>query len=126
MLVLGKGYYVTYLYIFFFIPIRLYYLQTTDAQQTNCSISAKTVKPVDRCPRTEEDWRKAAVVKNCSAYAPLCNDSKTYVYHCVVNAYVNQTVEVCAIQWNMVGGNAILCQLRDSNDVVPVVISHKK
>nr|XP_022292944.1 uncharacterized protein LOC111103775 [Crassostrea virginica] len=78
--------------------------QTTDAKQTNCTISAKTVKPVDRCPTTEEDWRKAAVVKNCSAYASLCNDSKTYVYHCLVNAYVNQTVEVCAIQINIVGG----------------------
>lgn len=116
----------TYLYIFLFIPIPLYFLQTTDAKQTNCTISAKTVKPVDRCPTTEEDWRKAAVVKNCSAYASLCNDSKTYVYHCLVNAYVNQTVEVCAIQINIVGGKDILCQLRDSNNIAPVIIGQQK
>lgn len=51
---------------------------------------------VDDCPVSEEDWRKAATRKNCSAYASQCDKPDKFVYHCVINTFVNQTLEVCA------------------------------
>lgn len=51
---------------------------------------------VDDCPDTEQKWREAAAKKNCAAYASNCSESEKLVYHCVINAYVNQTLEVCA------------------------------
>lgn len=51
---------------------------------------------VDSCPDSEEKWKKAAARKNCSAYANLCDEPERLVYHCVINEYVSQTLEVCA------------------------------
>lgn len=51
---------------------------------------------VDDCPVSEEEWRKAATRKNCSAYASQCDKPDRFVYHCVINTFVNETLEVCA------------------------------
>uniref|UniRef100_K1QTY3 Uncharacterized protein n=1 Tax=Magallana gigas TaxID=29159 RepID=K1QTY3_MAGGI len=34
--------------------------------------------------------------KNCTAYASQCHEPQRLVYHCVINEYANQTLEVCA------------------------------
>lgn len=59
---------------------------------------------VDECPDTEGKWREAAAKKNCSAYASQCREPDRLVYHCVINPYVNQTLEVCAYAQNIVLG----------------------
>lgn len=46
----------------------------------------------------------AAARKNCSAYASHCSEPRRLVYHCVINPYVNQTLEVCAYAQNIVSG----------------------
>lgn len=71
-------------------------LQISIAISDSCLISRSTVKAVDDCPDSEEEWRQAAARKNCAAYASNCSQPGRLVYHCVINAYVNQTLEVCA------------------------------
>lgn len=70
----------------------------------SCSVSRSTVQAVDDCPDTEEQWREAAVRKNCSVYASHCDEPRSLVYHCVINAFVNQTLEVCAYSRIIVSG----------------------
>lgn len=57
-------------------------------------IPKKSVKGVKSCPTTEEEWIKAAVMKNCLAYANMCKG--TYMYHCLPDTHNNELVEVCA------------------------------
>lgn len=51
---------------------------------------------VDDCPDNEEKWRVAAEKKNCAAYANQCDEPQRLVYHCTINAFSNQTLEMCA------------------------------
>lgn len=51
---------------------------------------------VDDCPDNEEKLREAAERKNCAAYANQCDEPQRLVYHCTINAFSNQTLEVCA------------------------------
>lgn len=59
---------------------------------------------VDDCPDSEREWREAAVRKNCSAHASRCDEPERLLYHCVINAFVNETLEVCAYRRNIVFG----------------------
>ncbi|XP_078318991.1 uncharacterized protein LOC111101277 [Crassostrea virginica] len=79
-------------------------MQITEASTYSCSISRQTVRVVDRCPESEEEWKEAAERKNCSAFAHHCNNPEKLLYHCVVNPFINETLEVCAIRKNIVGG----------------------
>ena len=63
-----------------------------------------TVEFVDSCPETEVEWNKAAARKNCSQYADQCDQPDKLQYHCVINPYVNQTLEVCAYVQNILSG----------------------
>lgn len=54
------------------------------------------MKIVSDCPDSEEKWREAAERKNCAAYASQCDEPQRLVYHCTINAFSNQTLEVCA------------------------------
>lgn len=71
-------------------------LQISIAISDSCLISGSTVQVVDDCPDSEEEWGQAAARKNCAAHASNCSEPGRLVYHCVINAYVNQTLEVCA------------------------------
>lgn len=84
-----------------------YTLQTTEASPYSCEASAKTVKKIDKCPENEEGWQKAAARMNCSMYAHQCDKPDKFVYHCAVNPYINETLEVCAIQKTIVRGKKI-------------------
>nr|XP_022289168.1 uncharacterized protein LOC111101134 isoform X6 [Crassostrea virginica] len=77
-------------------------MTTTEASPYSCEASAKTVKMVDKCPENEEGWQKAAARMNCSKYAHQCDNPDKFVYHCAVNPYINETLEVCAIQKTIV------------------------
>lgn len=62
----------------------------------SCKVSRLTVQVVDDCPDSEEKWKQMAAKKNCAANANQCDEPHRLVYHCVINEYVNQTLEVCA------------------------------
>lgn len=51
---------------------------------------------VENCPDSAEKWKEAAARKNCAAYANQCDEPDRLVYHCVINTFVNETLEVCA------------------------------
>ncbi|XP_078334877.1 uncharacterized protein LOC111101012 isoform X2 [Crassostrea virginica] len=77
---------------------------TEGAGSDPCPVSKTTVQIVDRCPQTQDDWNDAAARKNCSQYADQCDQPDKLQYHCVINPYVNQTLEVCAYVQNIVLG----------------------
>lgn len=60
--------------------------------ETNCPLSDK-VKTVDSCPQTAAEWKEAAARKNCKTTSQNCSSLD---YHCVINAWMNETIEVCA------------------------------
>lgn len=98
--------YLTKLHITFFIPVsrcylicvaRIYFLfQVSIVVSDSCPVSRSTVQAVDDCPESEEKWKEAAAKKNCAAYAKQCDKAERLEYHCVINSFVNQTIEVCA------------------------------
>ena len=71
-------------------------LQYVRPNALSCSISNQTVQIVDSCPQNEKEWKEASAKKNCSGYAHRCNDPDNLLYHCVINPFINETLEVCA------------------------------
>lgn len=67
-----------------------------------CPASAPTVSVVSKCPTTKAEWDQAASRKKCSHMSAKCGD-KSPVYHCLLNQWGNETVEVCASTWYMSG-----------------------
>lgn len=53
---------------------------------------------VDSCPTSKTEWDNAAVRKNCNRIASKqnCGPVDQFVYHCVINGYRSETLEVCA------------------------------
>lgn len=95
--------------------------KTTEAFRTSCEATRSTKQVVDDCPDSEEKWKERAAIKNCTAFASQCAEPERLVYHCLINQYVNQTLEVCAYAQNIVfglcasysfSGNSILQNLR--------------
>lgn len=79
-------------------------LQILVAGSNSCEVTRPTMNVVNGCPNSEESWREAAVRKNCDVPAKQCSEPERLVYHCVINPYVNQTLELCAYAQNIVGG----------------------
>lgn len=73
-------------------------IKTANLSTVSCSKSRSTVQVVSNCPVTEEELRKASQMKNCSAFASQCSDPDKFVYHCVINPFLNETLEVCAYE----------------------------
>lgn len=51
------------------------------------------------CPTTKEEWDSAAKRKKCGKFSAKENftaDGKQQEYHCVINPFLNETLEVCA------------------------------
>ena len=65
-----------------------------------CIESGLTVKEVQGCPQTREAWEEAATRKNCKG---IHNSCSYFVYHCVMNTWRNETLEVCAPRRLIVG-----------------------
>lgn len=95
-----------YKYVFLIqISIAAFFLlQVSIAIRDSCPVSPSTVEIVDGCPDSEEKWRLAAARKNCSAHASQCDEPERLMYHCVINAFVNETLAVCAYRRNIVFG----------------------
>lgn len=79
-------------------------LKILEASSDSCHISRSTVQIVKDCPNSEEQWKKAAVKKNCEAHARQCSEPERLEYHCVINPFINATLEVCAYAQNIVLG----------------------
>nr|XP_022289288.1 uncharacterized protein LOC111101202 [Crassostrea virginica] len=62
-----------------------------------CIKSADTAIVVQVCPQTEMEWTVAAEKKNCKSYC------SSFQYHCVMNTWRNETIEVCAPGLQIVG-----------------------
>lgn len=48
------------------------------------------------CPSSKKEWDRAAQKKNCSKFVALNAHEEQYEYHCLINAYLNETLAVCA------------------------------
>nr|XP_022295166.1 uncharacterized protein LOC111105273 isoform X3 [Crassostrea virginica] len=69
-------------------------------QQTASSYCSKPVikvRTVEVCPTSKEEWTSASLKMSCAAVALLqkCTNNFNYKYHCLINSYRNETVEVC-------------------------------
>lgn len=72
---------------------------------TECTDSAVTARKVKSCPQNVKEWNKAATRKGCEQMSHSCNSS-SFDYHCVINAWGNETIEVCAPRSVIVGKSA--------------------
>lgn len=68
---------------------------------TECKDSATTARKVESCPQNIDEWNEAAARKGCEKMT--CS---SFEYHCVINAWGNETIEVCAPRLLIVGKNA--------------------
>lgn len=70
---------------------------------TSCKESAMTVRIVKRCPEDLSSWENAAKSMKCESIEHNCLNTiiskgqHRFQYHCVINAWMNATLEVCAI-----------------------------
>lgn len=78
--------------------------KVSKAISNSCPVSPSTAEIVEDCPGSEEKFRQAAARKNCATYASQCDEPQRLVYHCLINEYVNQTLEVCAYGRIIVSG----------------------
>uniref|UniRef100_A0A8W8JG13 SUEL-type lectin domain-containing protein n=1 Tax=Magallana gigas TaxID=29159 RepID=A0A8W8JG13_MAGGI len=70
-----------------------------------CQEAVDNVEIVTSCPTSEQEWESAANRKNCQSTAAqqTCSEPETFLYHCVINGYGNETIEVCAPRRLMIG-----------------------
>lgn len=66
----------------------------------DCTASAATASIVKSCPQTVSQWKEAAVRKGCDKFTHPCS---SFEYHCVINVWINETIEVCAPRQLIVG-----------------------
>nr|XP_022289671.1 uncharacterized protein LOC111101463 [Crassostrea virginica] len=62
-----------------------------------CIVFKSTVKKVKSCPQTAEEWGNASDKKGCEKV------NHSFIYHCVMNTWRNETVEVCASAIRIIG-----------------------
>ncbi|XP_065923832.1 uncharacterized protein [Magallana gigas] len=66
--------------------------------QEKCRKKFHSVEVVASCPTTKREFNIAVRRKNCTnlpfAVEKMCR--KPFVYHCIINEFRNQTLEVCA------------------------------
>lgn len=61
-------------------------------------MSLPTIQTVSSCPKNEAELSRAIQRKHCEHLAILqrCTPPENFKYHCVLNTWKNETVEVCA------------------------------
>lgn len=85
---------------------------------TSCKESAKTVRHTERCPVDLKSWEKAAKNMNCEDVKQNCSQiyiskgQHRFQYHCVINAWMNATFEVCAPNRTIFGMLLVYIQLK--------------
>lgn len=70
-----------------------------------CSYTPQTVRVVDSCPESKAELKKREREKNCSFIANIQNCTKpaNFKYHCVMNEFKNKFIEVCAVEFYIIG-----------------------
>ncbi|XP_062621755.1 uncharacterized protein LOC134283315 [Saccostrea cucullata] len=66
-----------------------------------CNLSSSTLQIVEQCPTNEKSYKEAESRKDCASISNTC---KSFHYHCVMSAWRNATVEVCAPALYIIGG----------------------
>ncbi|XP_062605555.1 uncharacterized protein LOC134267351 [Saccostrea cucullata] len=61
-----------------------------------CQASLPTVVSVIRCPKNKAEWENRSKRKDCSKLSQSCVKPEEFLYHCLINEYMNMTIEVCA------------------------------
>lgn len=63
-----------------------------------CQEAVASVALVGSCPTSKIEWDTAARKKNCSRISSQqkCAPVEKFKFHCVINGYRNETLEVCA------------------------------
>ncbi|XP_062595045.1 uncharacterized protein LOC134256412 isoform X2 [Saccostrea cucullata] len=92
------------------------FLKDVQCKNASCIKSSDTVKIVDSCPSNKKERDVLATIKNCSGLALeqncTANSSREFHYHCVINTFRNESIEVCArpiksngfcLEFNVVG-----------------------
>lgn len=90
----------------------------------DCPIPIYKVKVVASCPKSKEEWDIAASKKKCSEIAAEAKEKNCTIdeinptYHCVINAFRNKLLEVCADE------NTIFGHCAEFNEVGRVIQIH--
>lgn len=71
------------------------------------------IRIVESCPTSKEEMYKATINMKCSEFAKR-NNCSNIRYHCVINEYMNETLEVCAPK-RIIFGNADIALYSLSN-----------
>lgn len=72
------------------------FLQTNECKES----VAATATTVLSCPSNAKKWDERSLKKGCSQIKHTCS---SFEYHCVVNSWLNETIEVCASKRIIVG-----------------------
>lgn len=78
--------------------IYLINIQLCNGESRYCKEAVSSVKIVESCPTSKTEWDVAARKKGCGKIAlqQNCSSAEKFEYHCVLNGYRNETLEVCA------------------------------
>lgn len=69
-----------------------------ECENRYCKEAVDSVEIVTACPTSKTEWDIAARKKNCERIASRqkCDSVERFKYHCVINGFGNEVVEVCA------------------------------
>lgn len=73
-------------------------LKLCSSLEKYCQEAVKSMKKVDICPTSKEEWDKAESKKNCSVIAAMqnCTNTESFLYYCVIDRLRKETLELCA------------------------------
>lgn len=105
-------------------------IQLSQGISRYCQEAVDSAESVRSCPTSKEEWDIAAWKKNCSKIASqqTCSSAEKFQYHCVLNGYRNETLEVCApsriifghcVEFNLQGGVIQAQHPSPCNDTFP-------
>lgn len=80
-------------------------VKTVETSSDFCNVTRSTKKVVPTCPDSLDKWNEASKRKNCTQYASQCSEPEKLEYHCVINPFINETLEVCAYGQNIISGH---------------------
>lgn len=85
-------------------------MQQSESESRYCQEAVDSAKSVTSCPTSKAEWDDAARRKNCSSIASKqkCSVAEHFQYHCVINEFRNELLEVCAPS-RIIFGKGLTC-----------------
>lgn len=80
-----------------------YSLRHKRAAIPGCEVSLSSIREGFGCPSNKSEWDKRAQDMKCESFKQNCTGKNTFVYHCLINAWLNGTIEVCAPEKSIAG-----------------------